>query len=393
MNKKQILAILFLSLVLAATVLVRPVLAEPTNPELEFLIVSARREINKQGAVVHSLRKRYENILKHKKALQQFIDEENKNFEEFNLAKGKSLAKPLKAAPVSQKRPVLRISGKASKKPPVLREEKERPARGKVMAAALKPEEGKKKIAPADFKDLQQAKKKEESLRLQISKQEAELLQKENKIKQLLLQEKSKKDLEEKKKNEAARIATEKKTKEAELKNKKQEQVKFLAEKKAKEQKAQEEAKNKAGAIKKQQQAELEKKKNEAARVAAEKKAKEQKVQEGIVKKQQQANFVKKQKKEEELLSKKLEKERLLAAQEQQRLISERECQMRLLLEADKSAKHERYVSQLGQLLNRQNFLLEETKKLESQINQEEETLKALEKTRQDLIKKLLENS
>jgi hypothetical protein len=450
MNKKQVLAIFFLALVFITAVSARFVLAERSNPELEFLIASARKEINKQEALVNSLRKRYEAILGRKRALQQFLDEENREIKKKELSQSKSLARPEKPKPCFKPGQDLRAKERASEEARAKESAKRKTIQdevlrqqAKVLAASLKPEAEKKKIAPAELKDLQQAKKKEESLRLQIARQEAELLQKENKIKQLLAQENSKKILEakkqieievkqqaeiekkkneelrlaaekkareeakakagelkkqqqaeiEKKKNEELRVAAEKKAKEEELKAEKQEQSKFLAEQKAREQKTKEEAKAKAEALKKQQQAEIEKKKNEELRLAAQKKAQEQKAQEELSNKQKQAALVKKQEKDQELLSKKLEKERLLAVQQQQRLISERECQMRLLLEADKNAKHERYVSQLGQLLNRQNFLLEETRKLESQIYREEETLKALEQTRQDLIRKLLENS
>jgi hypothetical protein len=384
MNVKTFLVVIFFIFVFIIAGLGSPVFADWNNPEMEFLIENARVEINKQEAVIAALYRRYENTLKRKKELLQFIDQENKKIKEVEFSKSKIPNKPLKAAPVAQKRPEvkavpkvplkvvpavskrpgLKAVEKTSEKTQVLREEKEfrkqelsSGKRNSVVDEVLRQQE---KTTLAVAEEQKQANIRKESLKRHIAEQEAQLREKENKIKLLLAQENAKKDLE----------------------AKKQKQVKFLAEQKAKEQEKLREAKDKAEA-KKKQQAELEKKKKEeAARISAEQKAKEQKSE----------ALAKQQKKERELLSKKLEKERLLAEEKEKRVIREKECQMRLLLEADKNAKHERYVNQLGQLLNRQNYLLEESRKLESQIYQEEETLKVLERTRQELIRKLLEN-
>ncbi|MCX5708725.1 MAG: hypothetical protein NTY14_07160 [Candidatus Omnitrophica bacterium] len=293
MKKKQTAVIIFSILVFFAASLGKPVFAERANPELEFLIDNARKEINKQEAIVQTLRRRYEDILKRKKALQQFIDEENKKIEELKLLRSKAVVKSIKSAPVFQKRQGIQVPKKASEESRVLREEKK------------------------------------------IRKQKQEIARR-NAVQDEILRQQEKE-----------------KQQQAELEKKKQGQIKFLAGQKAKEQKTQEE----------------------------------------ILNKKRQTALVKKQEKERELLSKKLEKERLLAGEKEQRQMRERECQMRLLLEADKNAKHERYVSQLGQLLNRQNSLLEESRKLEFQIRVEEENLKVLERTREELIRKILENS
>jgi hypothetical protein len=309
MKRKQSYVIIFSILFFFAASFGKPVFAERANPELEFLIENARKDINKQEAIVHSLRKRYEDILKRKKALQQFIDQENKKIEELKLSKNKLSAKPIKTAPVSGKRQ--KTARRNELLDEILRQQEKKETRIKTAPEKQKP--GKK-------------------LEIKAKKQEPKEL--------------------EKKEKEAARIAAEKKAKETELKIKKLERVESSSEQKAKEQKAQE-----------------------------------------FLNKKRQAEQAKKQEKERELLSKKLEKERLLAEEKEQRQMRERECQMRLLLEADKNAKHERYVAQLGQLLNRQNSLLEESRKLESMIRAEEENLKVLEKTREELIRKILENS
>jgi hypothetical protein len=339
MKRKRAWVIIFFILIFFAASLGKPVFAERANPELEFFIDNARKEISKQEAIVRTLRKRYEDILKRKKALQQFIDEENKRIDEFKLSKNKPSAKPVKTAPVCGKRQDIRITGKVSKESPVLREEKK-----------LREQETARRNAVQN-EILRQQEKEENRLKQLPQKQKPG---KPVEAKKKIGTEAKKKEQSEleKRNNEAARVAAQKKAKETELKIKKQEQVEFLAEQKAKEKKAKE-----------------------------------------IIDKQRQAALVKKQEKEKELLSKKLEKERLLAEEKEQRQMRERECQMKLLLEADKNAKHERYVSQLGQLLNRQNCLLEESRKLESQIRAEEENLKVLERTREELIRKILENS
>jgi hypothetical protein len=324
MNRKQAAVIIFFILVFFAVSLVKPVFAERPNPELEFLIDNARQEISKQEAIIRKLRRRYEDILKRKKELQQFIDEENKKIEELKLSKNKPSAKPVKTAPAPGKRQDLRITKEASKESPLLREgkkcrEQEIARRNAVQDEILRRQE---KNAPAVLKPG-------------IEKQKpGKVPEAKNKIE---IETKKKEQAElEKKKNEAARVSAQKKSRETELKIKKQEQAEFLAGQKAKEE---------------------------------------------IIDKQRQAAQVKKQ-----------EKEKLLAEEKEQRQMRERECQMRLLLEADKNARHERYVSQLGQLLNRQNSLLEESRKLEAQIREEEENLKVLERTREELIRKLLEN-
>jgi hypothetical protein len=318
MNRKQASVIIFSILVFFAASLVKPVFAEQANPELEFFIENARKEISKQEAIIRTLRRRYEDILRRKKELQQFIDEENRKIEEFKLSKNKPSAQPVKTAPVPQKRPGIRIPGQGTARRNAVQDEILR-QQEKNAPVVLKP--GIEKRKPGK---VPEAKKKIET---EVKKKEQAELEKKNK--------------------DAERVAAQRKAKETELKIKKQEQVEFLAEQKAKEE---------------------------------------------IINKQRQAALVKKQEKEKELLSRKLEKDRLLAEEKEQRQMRERECQMKLLLEADKNAKHERYVSQLGQLLNRQNSLLEESRKLESQIQQEEENLKVLERTREELIRKILEN-
>lgn len=52
---------------------------------------------------------------------------------------------------------------------------------------------------------------------------------------------------------------------------------------------------------------------------------------------------------------------------------------------------HEQYVSELGKLLNRQNMLLEEGKKMELEMHREEENVKKLERKREETFNKLLE--
>jgi hypothetical protein len=332
MNEKLLVATLSLALVFTATVSAGPVLNERSNAELEFLIENASKDISRQEAIVHSLSKRYGSMLKRKIAIQQFIDQENKKIEELKLSKSRSSVKPINAAPVSKKPQGLQVLQKAPKESPVLRKEKEHRKPENVIA---------KRDAVLEEVLKQQAKNVPPVLKSGAEKKKTSLAVTEEQ-KQSNIREESLK----------RRIA--------------------------------------------EQEVQLRKKENKIKQLLGQEKSHQgleaKKKIEIEVNKKQQAEL-KACKQEQEELSKKLEKERLLAAQQQQRLIGERECQIRLALEADKNAKHERYVSQLGQLLNRQNFLLEETKKLESQIHQEEETLKTLEKTRQDVISKLLENS
>jgi len=286
MNRRNNPVILFLLLAFTAASLGKPVFAQPapagrTDPELEFLIQNARENIKTQEAIINSLRKRYKGLLKRKKELQKFIDEENKKLKNAELLKSgpsaKPTVKPTKPTPIPPERKALKGQEKDQEKLRVLREEKEALRREKEIAK-----------------------------RMRI--QAAALSQEENAGKALEAEGK-KKDLD-------------------------------------------------SGRNKKSTE---------------------------------QAALAKKQEKEREALSKKIEKQRLLEERESQRLISEKECQKRILQEAKKKAKHEKYVSQLEKLLNKQNSLLEETYRLESKIAEEEKNLEVLEKTRQDLIKKLLE--
>ena len=270
MNRRNILVILFLLLAFTAASLGKPVFAQPapagrTDPELEFLIQNARENIKKQEAIINSLRKRYESLIKRKKELQRFIAEENKKLRNAEFLKSSPERKALKGPEKDQER--IRVSREEKE---VLRREKEIAKRMRIQAAALSQEENAGKALEAEDK---------------------------------------KKDLDSRHNKKST----------------------------------------------------------------------------------EQAALAKKQEKEREALSKKIEKQRLLEERESQRLISEKECQKRILLEAKKKTKHEKYVSQLEKLLNKQNSLLEETHKLESKIAEEEKNLEVLEKTRQDLIKKLLE--
>jgi len=289
MIRKNILVILFLFLALTASssgqpVFAGPALAEQTNPEIELLIQDVRENIKKQEAIINSLRKRYESLVKRKKELQRFIDEENKKLKNAELLKSRSSAKlTVRPTPIPPEGKVLKGQEKNQEKIRVSREEKEALRREKEIAR-----------------------------RMRI--QAAALSQEENAGK--ALEEKKRLEAEAKKKDSDSR------------RNKKS---------------------------------------------------------------IEQAALAKKQQQEREALSKKIEKQRLLQEQENQRLISEKECHKRLLLEAEKKTKHEKYVSQLEKLLNKQNSLLEETHKLEFKIAEEEKNLEVLEKTRQDLIKKLLE--
>ncbi len=52
--------------------------AEPSNAELEFMVDSAREELEAQGETVKELREKYEAILKRKKEIQSFLDGEKR---------------------------------------------------------------------------------------------------------------------------------------------------------------------------------------------------------------------------------------------------------------------------------------------------------------------------
>ncbi len=350
MNIRRILIVLSSVLIFSNPGFAQPVLPGQTNSEFEALIQTARDNINKQEAVVRSLRKRYENILKRKKQLQEFIDQTNQQIKEAELQKSRPLVKTAKPMTGSLKPEISRVSEKASEKKRLLGEEKERRAqeqktkkrnavleqvlrdREKAMAGALKAREEKAKKEFGDLQSRQLAEQKSRSLQRRISAKETELAIKEKNKKELQAQESARKA------QESAR-------------------------------QAQEEKDRLKAQIKKQ---ELEIRRNSAMIK-----------QEALAKKKEQ---------EKEALSRKIEKQKLLAEKEKQRILSENECQKLLLLEAEKKAKHEKYVSQLEKLLNRQNCLMAETRQLEMQIQREEENLKVLEKTRQDLIDKLLKN-
>lgn len=331
MNIKKILIVSSLVLAFSGISFAQPALTGQTNSEFEVLIKTARDNINKQEAVVRSLRKRYENILKRKKQLQEFIDQTNQQIKDAELAKSKPLVKTAQPMISAAKPEISRVSEKASGKRNAVLEQVLRDQE-KAMAVALKAQEEKGKKASVDLQSRQKTEQKSRSLQRQIAAKETELAIKEKKKKELQAQESNRKAQE-----SARKVQEEKESLKAQIK------------------KQEEEIRRNNAMIK----------------------------QEALAKKKEQ---------EKEALSRKIEKQRLLDESEKQRILSENECQRVLLLEAEKKAKHEKYVSQLEKLLSRQNCLMAETRQLEGQIQKEEENLKILEKTRQGLIDKLLKN-
>jgi hypothetical protein len=307
MNSKKILIFLSLISVLTAASFAQAALPAQSDSEIELSIQAARDNIDKQEAIVKSLRKRYENILKFKKQLQEFLDRENKRLKDaVELVKAKPQVKTASPQVSSPKREIYRPKEKAPEKARVTLRDKE--------------------LQPGEQK---------------LDERKAEL----------------ERALEEQEKARAIVLKGREESRKKELQAQESERNKALEEKKRLEEKI------------KQQDLDLQRSK----------------------KMLEQELLAKKRQDEKDALNKKMEKQRILAQQEEQRLKSENECQKRLLLEAEKKAKHEKYVCQLEKLLNRQNYLMAETRQLENQIQTEEESLKILEKTRQDLIDKLLE--
>lgn len=93
--------------------------------------------------------------------------------------------------------------------------------------------------------------------------------------------------------------------------------------------------------------------------------------------------------KEQARLDKKLEQERLQSEEKENSLIADRERQLKRLLEANNKAKHDKYVSSLKALEERQNNLLKASKNFELELNQEEESLNLAEKKWAEAFQKL----
>ncbi len=312
--------------------------AEPSNAELEFMVDSAREELEAQGEAVKDLREKYEAILKRKKEIQRFIDEENRK----------------NALPVAKKlkKQALDSPGVSIETPKNILETDKNEAvernRAQERAIAQLEKNSQCRLLPKKTKALKKKIKcpvKQEltkKTREEMKREEPEeLARKKEEADRQALDMKRPKELEALKRKKAAQALEE-------------EKIKKLAE--------QESARQAQEELKRKKLEELERQKLAAAK-----------------------------QKEQALLDKKLEQERLQSEEKENSLIAERERQLKLLLEANNKSKHDKYVSGLKALEERQNNLLKQSKNFELELNQEEESLKLAEKEWAEAFQRLWE--